>query len=43
MEGTESLLMELRLSQEQQSILSSAGNVFIQNESIIQIRDTNSK
>ena len=27
----------------QQSILSSAGNVFIQNESIIQIRDTNSK
>jgi len=42
MEGTEVLLMELQLSEEQQSIFTSAGNVFIQNVSIIQIHDSNS-
>ena len=42
LEGTESLLMELQLSQEQQSMFTTAGNIFIQNVSNIQIRDITS-
>jgi len=43
LEGTEELVMELQLSQEQESTFTTAGNIFIQNVSNIQIRDITSK
>ena len=42
LEGTEELVMELQVSQKQQSIFTTAGNIFIRNVSIIQIRDITS-
>jgi len=42
LEGTEELLMELQLSQEQVSTFTTAGNIFIQSTSVIQIRDITS-
>jgi len=42
LEGTEELLMELQLSQEQVSTFTTAGNIFIQSTSVIHIRDITS-
>ena len=42
LEGTEELSMELQLSQEQESTFTTAGNIFIQSTSVIQIRDITS-
>ena len=42
LEGTEELSMELQLSQEQKSTFTTAGNIFIQSISVIQIRDITS-
>ena len=43
LEGTEELLMEIQLSQEQVSTFTTAGNIFIHDVSVIQIRDITSK
>jgi len=42
LEGTEELLMEIQLSQEQKSTFTTAGNIFIQSTSVIHIRDITS-
>ena len=42
LEGTEELWMELQLSLEQVSTFTTAGNIFIQSISVIQIRDITS-
>jgi len=42
LEGTEELLMEIQLSQEQKSTFTIAGNIFIQSTSVIHIRDITS-
>jgi len=42
LEGTEELLMTLQLSQEQESTFTTAGNIFIQTISVVQIRDITS-
>ena len=42
MEGNEELLMEIKLSQEQESTFATAGNIFILDVSVIQIRDITS-
>ena len=42
LEGTEELLMEIQLSQEQKSTFTTAGNIFIHAVSVIQICDITS-